>query len=87
VAGKQLGLPAWPLPLGIAIWQLVKYLRSRRGAAQIAEAVGTETADSPLEEVLLPATDRVWELYDEDTVEGLHAASEDPMLMAELMRE
>jgi hypothetical protein len=85
---RGLGSKAWGLPFGavpviIFIWKSLKLLRRFRDDSQ----TGSDVEEEPLEDILLPPTERLWEMYDEDAVEGLHAASEDPMLMAALMRE
>jgi hypothetical protein len=82
---RKLGLAPLAIPIAVAVWKLLKSWQRGKAGGQ-ASTVGTET-EEPLEDILLPPTERVWELYDEDAVEGLHAASEDPMRMAQLMRE
>ena len=86
-ASHKLGV-AWAVPLAVFIWRCIKFLRHRSSSsARQGDQEGSHVEEEALEDVLLPPTERVWEMYDEDAVEGLHAASEDPMLMAALMRE
>jgi hypothetical protein len=90
-ATRKARVPAWVVPALLLIWKLTSRVICRArtegpGQPEGAEEAGEESSEDLLD-VLLPHTERVWELYDEDAVEGLQAASEDPMRMAEVMRE
>lgn len=79
---------AWTLPVGVAAWRLLKWLRSRRGRSAAGPAQSSDGQDEDtLEAQLLPPSDRVWDMYDEEAVEGLWQAAEDPWEMASRMRE
>jgi hypothetical protein len=89
---RRVRAPSWLVPGGALVWELLRHLLARRDRARAAEAPGgagpgSRASSEDLRELLLPPTERLWELYDEEAVEGLQAASEDPMRMAELMRE
>ena len=84
---------AWALPAAAISWQLIRWLRRRawrfgaRGGAATGRNEEQQLDEEPLEDVLLPPTDRVWELYDEDAVEMLQSVADDQWEMAALMRE
>lgn len=86
-ASRKLTVPRGVL-LGLFIWRFSRFLWACvLISRQQSQQEGSEAEEEPLEDVLLPPTDLLWEMYDEDAVEGLQAASGDPMLMAALMRE
>lgn len=87
---RKLGF-AWAVPVAVLLWRLLRtglHRSSKRPAdGQESTAASESQEEEPIEDVLLPPTDQIWEMYDEDAVEGLHGASDDPLLMAHLMRE
>ena len=83
---RKLGA-AWVVPLAICAYKTIQLLRSNAGFTVPAADEAEELTEEPLEDVLLPQSERVIEIYDEDTVESMQRASDDPMAMAELMRE
>lgn len=91
---------SWAIPAAAVTLSLLQWLRRRRGRGGPSQApekggegaaaavVSSLPEDEPLEDVLLPASERVWEMYDEDAVEMLQSAADaDALHMAALMRE
>lgn len=85
-AARRLGLAHWAVPAAVLAYKALRLLLLRPPRRQPDAGVAVTQGDKALEDVLLPPSDRVFEMYDEDAVESMQRAVDDHMAVAEVMQ-